>query len=215
MSGGGGGGVLGSKRSRTSSLKNLCVLELAGKKKKKTEKGEVEKEMDGECAETLTPAKSLRSFSLTLRGKSERVGRAVRAEGTQGAPHRHTRPQIPSHRLLLRLSVPGGAASGAVKGVRYSRPHDDPALGLQRRTGRPPALGARSPAGLRAPAEGKRFRAPRASSSHSQPCGSRTRRSCCNQGQDWPIVLARSRLLSPGPARPGRPWPPAPWLSPA
>lgn len=88
--------------------------------------------MDGECAEILAEARSLRSFSLTLREKSEGVGRAVGNEGTQGAPHRHTRPQIPSHRLLLRLSAPGGAASGAVKGVRDSRPHDDPALGLQR-----------------------------------------------------------------------------------
>lgn len=83
------------------------------------------------------------------------------------------------------------------------------------RTGRPPALGAGLPTGLRSSAEGKRFRAPRVSYSHFQPCGSRTRRSCCNQSQDGPIVLARSRLLSPGSARPGRSWSPAPWLSPA
>lgn len=73
------------------------------------------------------------------------------------------------------------------------------------RTDRPPALGAGSPPGLRSPAEGKRFEAPRVSACHSQPCGSRTRRSCCNQSQDRPIVLARSRLPSPGSARPGRP----------
>lgn len=50
----------------------------------------------------------------------------------RGSAQTHTRPQFPSHRLLLRPSVPRGAASGAVKGVRDSRPHDDPALGLQR-----------------------------------------------------------------------------------
>ena len=50
----------------------------------------------------------------------------------RGSVHTHARAQIPSHRLLLRPSVPRGAASGAVKGVRDSRPHDDPALGLQR-----------------------------------------------------------------------------------
>lgn len=114
----------------------------------------------------------------------------------------------PSRRLLPRRPVPAGAASGAVRGARTSgrtmtllpasNASADP------RTGRPPALEAGSPTGRRFPDEGKGFRAPRASSSRFQPCGSRTRRSCCNQSQDRPIVLARSRFLSPGSARPGR-----------
>lgn len=85
--------------------------------------------MNAKCAETPTRAKSLTPFSLTLRGKAEEVGRAGAA---QGAPHAHTRPQVPSHGLLRRRHVPAGAASGAVRGVRDFRPHDDPALGLQR-----------------------------------------------------------------------------------
>ena len=80
-----------------------------------------------ECGDPHSGKKS--EILLTLRGKSEGVGRRV---GNEGTNRLLTRPQFPSHRLLLRPSVPRGAASGAVKGVRDSRPHDDPALGLQR-----------------------------------------------------------------------------------
>lgn len=98
----------------------------------------MEKETNGKCAETPTRAKSLTPFSLTLRGKAEGVGRAGRRGGGEtgrtkelGA-HTHARPQVPRHGLLRGLHVPGGAASGAARGVGDFRPHDDPALGLQR-----------------------------------------------------------------------------------
>lgn len=90
------------------------------------------KEMNGECAETLTRAKSLSPFSLLCAGRRRRWEEPRGIGADRGAPHRHTRPQIPSHWLLPRLHVPGGAASGAVKGARDFRPHDDPTLGLQR-----------------------------------------------------------------------------------
>lgn len=139
--------------------------------------------------------------------------------GNQEAPHRHTH-------------APSSQATGCFWGRQFpeglraelSKACETPGLTMtllsasnvsaDPRTGRPPALGAGSPTGLRSSAEGMRFRAPEVSCSHSQPCGSRTCRSCCNQSQDRPIVLARSRLLSPGSARPGRFWPPALWLSP-
>lgn len=168
--------------------------------------------MDGECAGTVTRAKSLpRSFFRTLSGKSEGVGRAG---GEPGSPRssvrsdaRGPRSQAPGcsggrpfpEGLRAELSKACGTRGLTMTLLSASNASADP------RTGRPPALGAGSPPGLRSPAEGKRFRAPRVSSCHSQPCGSRTRRSCCNQSQDRPIVLARSRLPSPGAARPGRP----------
>lgn len=187
----------------------------------------MEKETSGKCAETPTRAKSRTPFSLTLRGKAEGVGRAGRRGGggetgrtKELGAHTHARPRVPRHGLLRGLHVPGGAASGAVRGVGDFRPHDDPALGLQRLGRSEDRKAARSRCRFADRAEvsgrgGKRFRARGVSRSHSQPCGSRTRRSCCNQSQDRPIVLARSRLLGPGSARPGRPWPSAPCLSPA
>ena len=51
--------------------------------------------MDGEGVETLTQARSLRFFSLTLRGKSEGVGRRVgnkRTKRLRAHTHTHTRP---------------------------------------------------------------------------------------------------------------------------
>lgn len=147
--------------------------------------------------------------ALTLRGKSEGLGRAGGKWGGPGA-HRHTRPQMLSRGPPLSPSAPGGLRAGCQGrgGLQASDAAADP------RTGRPPAPDAGSPTGL-SPAAGKRFRALRVSSGYSQPCGSRTRRSCCNGSQDRPIVLARSRLLSPRSARPGPPWTPAPWLCPA
>lgn len=169
--------------------------------------------MNGERAGTLTRAKSLpRSFFRTLSGKSEGVGRAAgTGQPEELRPLRRTRPQAPSPLAAPEAGrpFPEGLRAELSKACRTSgltmtllsasNASADP------RTGRPPALGAGSPPGLRSPAEGKRFGAPRVSACHSQPCGSRTRRSCCNQSQDRPIVLARSRLPSPGSARPGRP----------
>lgn len=147
-----------------------------------------------------------RKVFLTPGGKSERAGRAAGSGAAPGAPQRRTRPQSPRPGLRLRLRAPGGAASRAVHGVRGPRPHDDPARGLCRSGPRQAArsVGPGSPTGRRSPAAGKGFVAPRVSPGRSQPCGSRSRRSCCNHSRDWPIVLARSRVLSLGSARPGR-----------
>lgn len=51
-----------------------------------------------------------------------------------------------------------------------------------------PSPGAAQPSGARA--------GPR---SRSQPCGPRTRRSCCAQTRDRPIALARARSSAPDP----------------
>lgn len=61
-------------------------------------------------------------------GKSARAGSGAH----RGAPRRRTRPQTPSPWLLPRRHGPGGASSGAVRGARDLRPHDDPTPGLQR-----------------------------------------------------------------------------------
>ena len=186
----------------------------------------MEKETNGKCAETPTRAKSLTPFSLTLRGKAEGVGRAGRRGGGRpGGPRSSARTHTHAPRSHATGCF-GGCTSQ--EGLRAGLPEAWETSGrtmtllsasnasADPRTGRPPALGAGSPTGRRSPAEGgKRFRARGVSRSHSQPCGSRTRRSCCNQSQDRPIVLARSRLLGPGSARPGRPRPSAPCLSPA
>ena len=114
-----------------------------------------------------------------------------------GAPHGRTRPRAPGRWLFQRPPAPERAAGRAVKGVRHLRPHDDPALGLPS-TGRQAARSSgRFAPERRSPAKGKRSRAPRASPGHAQPCGSRTRRSCCNQSQDRPIVLARTGCSAP------------------
>lgn len=78
-----------------------------------------------------------KSAEVLLPNSEREVGGGGKSRGGTGQPEelrplRRTRPQVPSPWLLRRPSVPGGAASRAVKGVRDSRPHDDPALGLQR-----------------------------------------------------------------------------------
>lgn len=165
----------------------------------------------GECAGPPARAES-RGRSNSAR-EGARVGGAGRGAGPTGRLRRHTRPQIPGRasqeRRRAELSKARGTSGLTMTLLPASNASAAP------RTGRPPALGAGSPTRLRSPAEGKRFRARRGSRSHSQPCGSRTRRSCCTLSQDRPIVLARSRRLSPGSARPGRCWPSAPWLAPA
>lgn len=155
------------------------------------------------CGEPHSGKKAAETSSP--RGKSD----GAEAPGETGRPRVCTDAHAPhpSRPLPLRLCSRRGCERSCLRRAGLQAA-DDPALGLQRladpRTGRPPALDAGPPTGLRFPAEGKGFRAPRVSSSHFQPCGSRTRRSCCNQSQDRPIVLARSRFLSPGSARPGR-----------
>lgn len=145
--------------------------------------------------------------------EGEQGASAGRGAGPAERLGRHTRPQIPGRASQegrrAELSKARGTSGLTMTLLPASNASAAP------RTGRPPALGAGSPTRLRSPAEGKRLRARRGSRGHSQPCGSRTRRSCCTLSQDRPIVLARSRLLSPGSARPGRCWPSGPWLSPA
>lgn len=173
----------------------------------KQERGEggVGRERSGERAEPLTLAhRPLKSFFLS-------EGRRTGSRGwgaAQGALPRRTRPQTQAPGYFWGRLLPEGLraelskareASGLTMTLRSASDASADA-----RAGRPPAPDAGSPTGLRSPDAGRRFRAPRGSSSHFQPCGCRTRRSCCNQSQDRPIVLARSRLLSPGSARPGR-----------
>lgn len=115
-----------------------------------------------------------------------------------------------------RPSVSGRAAGRTVTAGEASGLGDDPGL-QQRIPGRAgrPAHGAGPPtalAGLRPQEVG--LKGPRGSPTGSQPCGSRTRLRGCTLSQDRPIVPVRSRLLSPGSARPDPSWPSASWLSP-
>lgn len=180
--------------------------------------------MDGEFAEILIQQKVRDPFSNSARevevGWEEPVGNGA----AQEAPQRHTHTGVPGRAGSSEALCSRRGCEPSCQGPGDFRPRDDPALGLQR-LGRPEdrdGQAARPWCGFadcanrtEVSGRGEQVRRPRVSCEHFQPCGSRTRRSCCGRSQDRPIVLARGRLLSPGSARPGWRWPSAPWLSPA
>lgn len=198
----GGGGVRGSKRSRTSSLTGGWA---PGPGDSRRTRGRRPGTARGVCGD---PRSGPESAALpSLRGKAEGAGGAG-AHGAARGPCPDAHAPDPGPRRLLRRPVPEGLRAGlsparGTPGRTMTLPSAANAS-ADASTGRPPALEAGPPPGLRFPAAGKGFGAPRVSASHFQPCGPRTRRSCCTQSQDRPIVLARSRCLSPGSARPGR-----------
>lgn len=117
-----------------------------------------------------------------------------------------TRPQVPATGCFGSCSFPEGLQAQLSQARETSglpmTPISASNASAGPRTGGPAAPGAGStsgPTGQRSPAEKSRLKAPWVSYSHSQPCGSRTRLSCCNQSQDWPIVLAAAGSSAPGP----------------
>lgn len=182
------------------------------------ENGELGKEKVGECSEILfRQKKTRRSLSRTLSGKAEGARRGCSRGVTNPAAPRAARAHAPRPTPAARRpSVSGRAAGRTVTAGEASGLGDDPGL-QQRIPGRAgrPAHGAGPPtalAGLRPQEVG--LKGPRGSPTGSQPCGSRTRLRGCTLSQDRPIVPVRSRLLSPGSARPDPSWPSASWLSP-